>query len=95
MIVCFLVSTATTSTEHIRIDDEVDLNSPTSSRRTLLRFLFSLGGFVFAPAREVLNRQDHHTFRTHELRKFGVFASTEAAIREDEEQVGDKEERDD
>jgi len=61
----------------------------------LLFFLLSLGAFVFSPARQVLDGQDHHAFRTHRLRKLRVFAPAEAAVREDEEKVGDKEERED
>ena len=60
-----------------------------------LVFLLSLGGLVFVPSRQVLDRQDHHTFRTHWLRKPGVFASTEADVRKDEEEVGDEKERED
>ena len=62
---------------------------------TLLVLLLSLGTFVFTPARQVLDRQDHHTLRTHWFRKLRAFAPTEAAVREDQEEVGNKEECDD
>ena len=95
VIFLFLVSTTSAATEDIGIYNEVDLDVATSSRITLLGFLLSLGTFVFTAARQLLNRQDHHTFRTHWFRKPRVFAPTEAAVREDEEEVGDKEERED
>ena len=68
-IFLFLVSTTTAATEDVGIYNEVDLNVATSSRVTFLRFLFSFVAFVFTPARHLLNRQDHHTFRTHWLSK--------------------------
>jgi len=71
------------------------LNVATSCVTLLLLLLLSLGALVISPARQVLDGQDHHAFRTHWLRKLRVFASAEATERENEEEVGDKEERED
>lgn len=91
----FLVTAPATAAEDVGIHDEIDLNVITSSMMSLLVFLPSLGALVFAPARQVLDWQDHHTFRTNRLRKLRVFAPTEAAVGKDKEEIGDKEERED
>jgi len=86
-----LFSTTTTAKD-IWIDNEVDLNIASSSMFTLLIFLLFLRAFLFAPTGQLLDWQDHHTFRTHRLREPRIFGPTEAAEGEDEEEVGDKEE---